>query len=83
MLEEKNVELEKEISELRSENGLLRNHLLSVSQLEEKNVQLKGEIDELRRENKQLSLSSNNLVVRLEKLLLGEDISVSDDSNPT
>ncbi|XP_062096396.1 protein MAIN-LIKE 1-like isoform X2 [Humulus lupulus] len=81
MLEEKNMELEKEVYELRRENRLLRNNLLSCSQLEEKNVQLKGEIDELRSKNQHLSLSSNNLVVRLEKLLLDEDVCVNEDSN--
>ena len=83
MLEEKNMELEMEIYELRRENGLLRNHMLSGSQFEGNDEQLKREMDELRRENQNLSMSANNLVVRLEKILLCDDISVSEDSSPT
>ncbi|PON51587.1 Aminotransferase-like mobile domain containing protein [Parasponia andersonii] len=83
MLEEKNMELEKEIHELRREKGLVRNNMLSGPQLEEKNIQLMREIDELRRENQCLSLSANELVVRLEKLVFDEDISVSEDSKRT
>lgn len=77
------MELEREVDKLRGENGLLRNQLLSRSQLEEKNAQLRREIDDLRRENLRLSSSSNDFAVRLEKIFLGEDINVNEESHPT
>ena len=80
--EEKNMELEEEVDKLRKEIELLRNQLVSASQLEEKNAQLNTEIDDLRRENLLLRSSSNGFVVRMEKILSGEDIDVNEESNP-
>ncbi|GMN40573.1 hypothetical protein TIFTF001_009805 [Ficus carica] len=80
--EEKNMELEEEVVKLRKEIELLRNQLVSASQLEEKNAQLNTEIDDLRRENLLLRSSSNGFVVRMEKILLGEDIDVNEESHP-
>lgn len=79
MLEEQNMELKKEIDKLKRENGLLRNQLLSCSNLELQNTELKREVDELRQENQLLSSSSNNLVVRLEKILLDGDASAPEE----
>ncbi|XP_015897421.3 protein MAINTENANCE OF MERISTEMS [Ziziphus jujuba] len=79
MLQEQNMELKKEMDKLKRENGLLRDQLLSVSNLELQNTELKRQADELRRENQLLSLSSNNLVLRLEKLLLDGDASATEE----
>lgn len=76
------MELEEEVDKLRKEIELLRNQLVSASQLEEKNAQLNTEIDDLRRENLLLRSSSNGFVVRMEKILSGEDIDVNEESHP-
>uniref|UniRef100_A0A803QE03 Aminotransferase-like plant mobile domain-containing protein n=1 Tax=Cannabis sativa TaxID=3483 RepID=A0A803QE03_CANSA len=44
-----------------------------IMELQKENVELMGENEELRKDNKLLRLSSDNLVFRLEKLLLDED----------
>lgn len=73
ILKEKIVELEKEMSELMKENNQLKCQLLSSPSLEKENDDLKKEVADLRRENQILSLSSDHLVARLEKLLLDEE----------
>ncbi|XP_056171375.1 uncharacterized protein LOC115685808 isoform X1 [Syzygium oleosum] len=73
ILKEKIVELEKEMSELIKENNQLKCQLLSSPSLEKENDDLKKEVADLRRENQILSLSSDHLVARLEKLLLDEE----------
>lgn len=83
MLQDQNMELKEEMDKLKRENELLRNQLSSGSHFELLNTQLKKEVDDLRNENKLLSLSSNNLVVRLEKLLLDGDANAIEESYPT
>ncbi|XP_059428831.1 protein MAINTENANCE OF MERISTEMS-like isoform X1 [Corylus avellana] len=73
ILEEQNMELKTEMENLRRENIILKDRLLLSSQLEEQNVELKKELDYLRRE----CLSSNNLVLRLERVLLDEDVNAA------
>ena len=81
MLEEQIMELEKENHKLRRENELLQIQQSSGSQLEENNS-LKSEIDALRREHEILSVASNSLVVRLEKILLDESTDIDEESHP-
>jgi hypothetical protein len=76
ILEEQNMELKTEMENLRRENMLLKDRLLLSSQLEEQNVELKKELDYLRRE----CLSSNNLVLRLERVLLDEDVNAAEET---
>ncbi|KAK6943265.1 Aminotransferase-like, plant mobile domain [Dillenia turbinata] len=66
--------LEKENGELRRENATLRDKLLSNSMMGEQNVKLKKEVEDLKSENKLLSTSSDGLVSRLERIVLGEDV---------
>ena len=74
LLEEQNMKLMEEIDKLRRENNILRDQLLSSQQLEGQIVDLNKEVNDLRRDNELLSFSSNNLVSRLERLLLDEDV---------
>ncbi|KAF3447960.1 hypothetical protein FNV43_RR08667 [Rhamnella rubrinervis] len=83
MLKDENMVLKEEMDKLKRENELLRNQLSSGSHFELQNTQLKKEVDDLRNENKLLSLSSNNLVVQLEKLLLDGDANAIEKSYPT
>ncbi|XP_038718745.1 uncharacterized protein LOC120011714 [Tripterygium wilfordii] len=64
MLEEQYMALKKEMDILKQEMASLRNQ----------NVKLQKEADDLRKENRHISLSTNNLVVRLERLLVDEDV---------
>ncbi|GLT69177.1 hypothetical protein SLA2020_413500 [Shorea laevis] len=80
ILEEQNMELKTEMDNLRRENVLLKDRLMLSSQLEEQNVELKKELEDLRRENQSLCLSSNNLVLRLERLLLDEDGNAAEET---
>ena len=82
MLQDQNMELKEEMDILKRENELLQNQLSSGSHFELQNTQLKKEVDDLRNENKLLSLSSNNLVVQLEKLLLDGDANAIEESCP-
>ncbi|KAK9289672.1 hypothetical protein L1049_007830 [Liquidambar formosana] len=77
ILEAQMTELKEEIDELKRENEILRSQLLSSPPLEEQNVELRREVDNLRRENQLLSLSANNLVIRLERLVFDEDINAT------
>lgn len=80
ILEEQNMELKTEMDNLRRENVLLKDRLMLSSQLEEQNVELKKELEDLRRENQSLCLSSNNLVLRLGRLLLDEDVNAAEET---
>lgn len=77
LLEEQNMKLMEEIDKLRRENNILRDQLLSSQQLEGQIVDLNKEVNDLRRDNELLSFSSNNLVSRLERLLLDEDVNAT------
>lgn len=83
MLQDQNMELKEEVDKLKRENELLRNQLSSASKFELQNAQLKKEVDDLINENKLLSLSTNNLVVRLESLLLDGDANTTEESHST
>lgn len=65
------MKLRKENDDLRKENQLLRNQLLSSSTLEK---DLRNEVDNLRRENQ----LSNSLVARLERLVFAEDVNATE-----
>lgn len=80
ILEEKIVELEKEMSELIKENNQLKGQLLSSPSLEKENDDLKKEVVDLRRENQMLSLSTDRLVAQLEKLLFDEEINGTEET---
>ena len=67
----KDQKLKREIDNLRKENQLLKNQLLTF---EEHNVELQKEVENLRQENQLLMLSSNSLVARLERLLIVENV---------
>ena len=71
------MKLMEEIDKLRSENNLLRDQLLSSQQLEGQIIGLNKEVDDLKRDNGHLRFSSNNLVSRLERLILDEDINAT------
>lgn len=68
---EQNMKLKRENDDLRKENQLLRNQLLSSSTLEK---DLRNEVDNLRRENQ----LSNSLVARLERLVFAEDVNATE-----
>lgn len=70
-LEERILELEKQIGGLRLE---LKEQQLSGQILKEENAELKKEVDGLRRENRAIGLSSDNLVHRLEELLSSDNL---------
>ncbi|GAV67299.1 PMD domain-containing protein, partial [Cephalotus follicularis] len=74
ILEEQIMELKKDIDKLSCENISLKGKLMSSPLSEEQDVELKKEVERLRRENRLLSWSTENLVRRLEKHLLNEDI---------
>ncbi|XP_030538573.2 uncharacterized protein LOC115746794 [Rhodamnia argentea] len=80
ILQEKIVELEKEISELIKENNQLKGQLLSSPSLEKENDDLKKEVADLRGENQMLSLSTDRLVAQLEKLLFNEEINGTEET---
>ncbi|XP_010036000.2 uncharacterized protein LOC104425110 isoform X2 [Eucalyptus grandis] len=80
ILEEKIVELEKEMGELIKENNQLKCQLLSSPSLEKENDDLKKEVADLRRQNQMLSFSSDHLVAQLEKLLLDEEINGTEET---
>lgn len=80
ILEEKIVELEKEMSELIKENNQLKGQLLSSPSLEKENDDLKKEVAGLRRENQMISLSTDRLVAQLEKLLRDEEINGTEET---
>ncbi|PSS32749.1 Serine/threonine-protein phosphatase 7 long form like [Actinidia chinensis var. chinensis] len=72
----KDQKLKREIDNLREENQLLKNQLLTF---EEQNVELQKEAENLRRENQLLMLSSNSLVARLERLLIVENVDTMEE----
>ncbi|GFY83856.1 hypothetical protein Acr_03g0006300 [Actinidia rufa] len=72
----KDQKLKREIDNLRKENQLLKNQLLTF---EEQNVELQKEVENLRRENQLLKLSSNSLVARLERLLIVENVDTMEE----
>lgn len=75
LLEDKVMELRKEINELQMENCLLKAQLSSKQSIETENLDLNREVDNLRREYQSLSLSSDLLMTRLEELLSDEHTS--------
>ncbi|PKI37997.1 protein MAIN-LIKE 1-like [Punica granatum] len=70
-LEDRVLELEKEIDGLKLR---LKEQQRSDQILKEENAELKKEVDDLRRDNRAISLSSDDLVCRLENLLSGDGI---------
>ncbi|XP_021910592.1 uncharacterized protein LOC110824318 isoform X2 [Carica papaya] len=72
LLEVQNVELRKEIDELKNEIRALRSQVLSIPVLEEQNQKLREQVANLIKENQSINLSANNFVARLDAILLDE-----------
>lgn len=80
-MEEQIVHLKNKLCDLTRENKVLKNQLFSSLKFEEQNKKLKDEIESLRQENQELSVSTNCLVMRLQKLVFDEITDALDNAS--